>query len=58
MNNQSAIQVSKKPEHHSHMKHLDLAHSWLQNEVAKGSFGIEYVSAVDKLCNLVGLQGS
>jgi hypothetical protein len=56
------------------MKHLDLAHYWLRDEVAKGSIGIEYVStqdqladiltkalprpAVDKLRNLVGLRGS
>jgi hypothetical protein len=55
------------------MKHLDLAHYWPRDKVAKGSIGIEYVStpdqladiltkalprpAVDKLHNLVGLQG-
>jgi hypothetical protein len=74
MDNQSAIRVSKNPEHHGRMKHLDLAHYWLRDEVAKGSIGIEYVStqdqladiltkalprpAVDKLRNLVGLRGS
>ena len=29
MDNQSAIQVSKNPEHHGRMKQFDLAHYWL-----------------------------
>ena len=29
IDNQSTIQVSKNPEHHGRMKHLDLAYYWL-----------------------------
>jgi hypothetical protein len=29
MDSHSAIRVSKNPEHHGRMKHLDLAHYWL-----------------------------
>ena len=29
MDNQSAMSVAKNPEHHGHMKHLDLCYYWL-----------------------------
>jgi hypothetical protein len=74
MDNQSAIQVAKNPEHHGRMKHLDLAHYWLRDEVAKGSIAVEYtptqeqiadiftkalpVPTVDKLRLMMGLRGS
>ena len=29
IDNQSAMSVAKNPEHHSHMKHLDLCYYWL-----------------------------
>ncbi len=33
MDNQSAISVSKNPEHHGQMKHLDLRFYWLRDAV-------------------------
>jgi len=36
MDNQSAISVSKNPEHHGRMKHLDLRSYWLRDKVEKG----------------------
>jgi hypothetical protein len=33
MDNQLAMQVAKNPEHHGHMKHLDLRSFWLRDEV-------------------------
>jgi len=36
MDNQSAISVSKNPEHHSRMKHLDLRSYWLRDKVENG----------------------
>jgi hypothetical protein len=36
MDNQSAISVSKNPEHHGRMKHLDLRFYWLRDQVALG----------------------
>jgi hypothetical protein len=53
MDNQSAIAVSKNPEHHSRMKHLDLAHYWLRDEVAKGSIHVEYVPTQDQLADIL-----
>ena len=41
--NQSALQVSKNPEHHGRMKKLNLAHYWLRDEVANGYIAVEYV---------------
>ena len=36
MDNQSAISVSKNPEHHGRMKHLDLCFYWLRDTVDAG----------------------
>ena len=36
MDNQSALQVMKNPEHHGRMKHLDLRFYWLRDTVAAG----------------------
>jgi hypothetical protein len=36
LDNQSAVQVAKNPEHHGRMKHLDLAFYWLKDVVEKG----------------------
>ena len=33
MDNQSAINVAKNPEHHGRMKHLDLRFFWLRDQV-------------------------
>ena len=43
MDNQSAMQVAKNPEHHGRMKHLDLRFYWLRDEVEKGTLGLKYV---------------
>ena len=37
IDNQSALQVAKNPEHHGRMKHLDLWYYWLRGEVERGS---------------------
>ena len=37
MDNQSAISVSKNPEHHGHMKHLDFQFYWLGDQVEAGT---------------------
>ena len=36
LDNQSAVQVAKNPEHHGRMKHLDLTYFWLRDVVEKG----------------------
>jgi hypothetical protein len=54
MDNQSAIQVAKNPEHHGRMKHLDLAHFWLRDEVATiGSIEVQYVPTQDQLADIL-----
>src|SRR5438876_12056480 len=37
LDNQSTISVSKNPEHHGRMKHLDLRFYWLRDAVESGS---------------------
>ncbi|KAF7370782.1 Integrase catalytic domain-containing protein [Mycena sanguinolenta] len=53
MDNQSAIRVSKNPEHHGRMKHLDLAHYWLHDEVARGSIDVHYVPTKEQLGDIL-----
>jgi hypothetical protein len=36
IDNQSALTVSKNPEHHGRMKHLDLRYFWLRDTVEMG----------------------
>ena len=43
MDNQSALQVAKNPEHHGRMKHLDLRYYWLRDEVQKGTLAVKYI---------------
>ncbi|THH28130.1 hypothetical protein EUX98_g6049, partial [Antrodiella citrinella] len=43
MDNQSAIQVVKNPEHHGRMKHLDLRLFWLRDEIQKGVISVKYI---------------
>ena len=42
LDNQSAIAVSKNPEHHGRMKHLDLRHYWLRDVVKEGKINDTY----------------
>ena len=42
LDNQSAIAVSKNPEHYKHMKHLDIRHYWLRDVVKDGLLEIKY----------------
>ena len=43
MDNQSAISVSKNPEHHGRMKHLDLRFYWLRDTVEAGHIKPRYI---------------
>jgi hypothetical protein len=54
LDNQSAIQVCKNPEHHGRMKHLDLKYFWLRDEVArKKAIKVEYVPTGDQLADIL-----
>ena len=43
MDNQSAISVSKNPEYHGRMKHLDLRWYWLRDVVDAGTLDPSFV---------------
>ncbi|KAJ3473937.1 hypothetical protein NLI96_g12743 [Meripilus lineatus] len=43
MDNQSAIQIARNPEHHGRMKHLDLRFYWLRDAVENRTLCIDYV---------------
>jgi len=43
MDNQSAVQVAKNPEHHGRMKHLDLRYFWLRDVVERRDVRLEYI---------------
>ena len=47
IDNLSALSVAINPEHHEHMKHLDLCFYWLQDEVAKGRIEIKHLCTSD-----------
>jgi hypothetical protein len=53
LDNQSAIQVGKNPEHHGRMKHLDLCFFWLRNIVSAGQIVLCYVLIADMAADLL-----
>ncbi|TFY71470.1 hypothetical protein EVG20_g1549 [Dentipellis fragilis] len=53
IDNQSALSVTKNPEHHGRMKHLDLRFYWLRDEVAKGHISVSYLSTHDMPADLL-----
>jgi hypothetical protein len=53
MDNQSAMQVAKNPEHHGRMKHLDLRFFWLRDEVTKRHLAVHYVPTADMAADIL-----
>ena len=47
LDNQSAIAVTRNPEHHGRMKHLDVRHFWLRDVVKAGVIDVRYISTKD-----------
>ena len=43
VDNQSAISVTRNPEHHGRMKHLDLRYYWLRDVVETGAISPVFV---------------
>jgi hypothetical protein len=54
MDNQSAITVSKNPEHHGRMKHLDLRLYWLRDKV---EHGIDFIPTGDMIADCISCLG-
>jgi hypothetical protein len=53
IDNQSAISVSKNPEHHGRMKHLDLRYYWLRDQVNIGVITPLYVPTEEMPADLL-----
>ena len=53
VDNQSAIQVAKNPEHHGRMKHLDLNYFWLRDQVAYGVIMPKYLPTEDNAADML-----
>jgi hypothetical protein len=53
MDNQSAISVSKNPEHHGRMKHLDLRWYWLRDVVESGIVKPVFVPTEDMAADIL-----
>jgi hypothetical protein len=51
MDNQSAITVSKNPEHHGRMKHLDLRLYWLRDKVEHGMLCPDFIPTGDMIAD-------
>jgi hypothetical protein len=52
VDNQSAIQVVRNPEHHGRMKHLDLRFFWLSDMVNSGVIAVRYIPTADMAADL------
>jgi hypothetical protein len=53
VDNQLAIQVTRNPEHHGHMKHLDLRFFWLRDMVNAGVIAVRYIPTADMAADLL-----
>ena len=53
IDNQSAIQVAKNPEHHGRMKHLDLCYYWLRDKVDEKEIQPIYLQSEDMPADLL-----
>jgi hypothetical protein len=53
MDNQSAIQVARNPEHHGRMQHLDLRYFWLCDEVVKGHLAPRYIPTAEMAADIL-----
>ena len=54
VDNQSAIQVARNPEHHGRMKHLDLRFFWLRDEVkTQQRLSIAHVPTADMAADIL-----
>src|SRR6201992_3423355 len=53
IDNQSALNVAKNPEHHGRMKHLDLRYYWLRDVVEHGTITLKYCPTEDMPADLL-----
>jgi hypothetical protein len=53
IDNQSAISVSKNPEHHGRMKHLDLRYYWLRDAVNTKAIAPSYIPTAEQIADIL-----
>ena len=53
LDNQSAIAVTKNPEHHGRMKHLDVRYLWLRDYVKAGHIDVGYIPTASMPANIM-----
>lgn len=53
MDNQSAIAVCKNPEHHGRMKHIDISHHWIRQEVRRRNIEIHYIPTQEMTADIL-----
>ena len=53
IDNQSALTVSKNPEHHGRMKHLDLKFFWLRDQVEANIISPVYIPTSDQIADIL-----
>jgi hypothetical protein len=53
MDNQSVISVLKNPEHHSHMRYLDLCFYWLRDTVESGLIALSYIPTSEMVADIL-----
>ena len=52
VDNASAIQVARHPEHQSTMKHVHRAYHWIRDHVEQGNISVTHVPGVDNLADI------
>ena len=53
LHNNSAVQVTKNPEHHGRIKHLDLRYYWLRDQVNMGVIRILHLRTDEMPADLI-----
>jgi len=53
IDNKSGIEVSKNPEHHGRMKHLDLRHHWLREAVQDSIIEPAFIPGVENIADIL-----
>ena len=53
MDNQSAIRVAQDPQHHGRMKHIEIRHYWLRQEVARKTFEPRYIPTDEHVADIL-----
>lgn len=53
MDNQSAIAVTKNPEHHGRMKHIDIQHHWIREKVRDRDIVVKYLPTEEMTADIL-----